>query len=125
MTSRAAKSRGIPRKSKASAQPARRSVWPIVIGALVGVAVLAILAVFLSQPSSAEISEPADQPLTIEGGALPELPTEGADPAIGLQIPRLVGTGLEGQIVEINAPEAFFDHPQHERTKLFLRRILR
>jgi general L-amino acid transport system ATP-binding protein len=31
----------------------------------------------------------------------------------------------EGQIVEINAPEAFFDHPQHERTRLFLRRILR
>ena len=31
----------------------------------------------------------------------------------------------EGQIVEINEPEVFFDRPQHERTKLFLRRILR
>jgi general L-amino acid transport system ATP-binding protein len=31
----------------------------------------------------------------------------------------------EGQIVEINEPAAFFDRPQHERTKLFLRRILR
>jgi len=30
----------------------------------------------------------------------------------------------EGQIVEINAPAAFFDHPQHERTKLFLSQIL-
>ena len=30
-----------------------------------------------------------------------------------------------GEIVEINAPEPFFDHPQHERTKLFLRQILR
>ena len=30
-----------------------------------------------------------------------------------------------GEIVEINAPDAFFDHPQHERTKLFLRQILR
>jgi general L-amino acid transport system ATP-binding protein len=29
-----------------------------------------------------------------------------------------------GQIVEINAPEAFFNHPQHERTKLFLSQIL-
>jgi len=29
-----------------------------------------------------------------------------------------------GQIVEINAPEAFFAHPQHERTKLFLSQIL-
>src|SRR5947199_9333015 len=30
-----------------------------------------------------------------------------------------------GQIVEINEPAAFFDHPQHERTKLFLSQILR
>jgi general L-amino acid transport system ATP-binding protein len=29
-----------------------------------------------------------------------------------------------GQIVEENAPEAFFTHPQNERTKLFLSRIL-
>jgi general L-amino acid transport system ATP-binding protein len=29
-----------------------------------------------------------------------------------------------GQIVEINAPEPFFAHPQHERTKLFLSQIL-
>ena len=30
----------------------------------------------------------------------------------------------EGQIVEINTPEEFFAHPQHERTKLFLSQIL-
>ena len=30
----------------------------------------------------------------------------------------------EGQIVEANAPEEFFAHPQHERTKLFLSQIL-
>jgi general L-amino acid transport system ATP-binding protein len=30
----------------------------------------------------------------------------------------------EGQIVEMNAPEAFFGNPQHERTKLFLSQIL-
>ena len=29
-----------------------------------------------------------------------------------------------GEIVEINAPRPFFDHPQHERTKLFLSQIL-
>ena len=29
----------------------------------------------------------------------------------------------EGQIVEMNAPEEFFDNPQHERTKLFLSQI--
>ncbi len=31
----------------------------------------------------------------------------------------------EGQIVEVGEPEAFFAHPRHERTKLFLRQILR
>ena len=31
----------------------------------------------------------------------------------------------DGQIVEINEPQAFFDHPQHERTKLFLQQVLR
>ncbi len=30
-----------------------------------------------------------------------------------------------GQIMEINAPDEFFDHPQHQRTKLFLSQILR
>jgi general L-amino acid transport system ATP-binding protein len=30
----------------------------------------------------------------------------------------------QGRIVEQNAPDAFFDHPQHERTRLFLSRIL-
>jgi len=30
-----------------------------------------------------------------------------------------------GEIVEINAPEPFFNTPQHERTKLFLSQILR
>jgi general L-amino acid transport system ATP-binding protein len=30
----------------------------------------------------------------------------------------------EGQIVEMNTPQAFFDHPQHERTRLFLSQIL-
>jgi general L-amino acid transport system ATP-binding protein len=30
----------------------------------------------------------------------------------------------EGQIIEINAPEAFFSHPQHERTRAFLGQIL-
>jgi general L-amino acid transport system ATP-binding protein len=30
-----------------------------------------------------------------------------------------------GQIIEVDEPEAFFDHPQHERTRLFLSQILR
>jgi len=30
----------------------------------------------------------------------------------------------EGMIVESNTPDEFFDHPEHERTKLFLSQIL-
>src|SRR6201988_3986940 len=30
----------------------------------------------------------------------------------------------DGQIVEVNAPQNFFDQPQHERTRLFLQQIL-
>ena len=30
-----------------------------------------------------------------------------------------------GQVVEINTPDQFFTHPQHERTKLFLSQILK
>ena len=30
----------------------------------------------------------------------------------------------EGQIVEQNEPKDFFEHPQHERTQLFLQQIL-
>ena len=30
----------------------------------------------------------------------------------------------EGQIVEINTPRNFYDHPQHERARLFLQQIL-
>jgi general L-amino acid transport system ATP-binding protein len=31
----------------------------------------------------------------------------------------------DGQIVEVNEPKAFFDHPRHERTRLFLQQVLR
>jgi general L-amino acid transport system ATP-binding protein len=30
----------------------------------------------------------------------------------------------DGQVVEINEPQAFFANPQHERTRLFLQQIL-
>ncbi len=30
----------------------------------------------------------------------------------------------DGSIVESKPPEEFFDHPEHERTKLFLQQIL-
>ena len=100
MTSRAAKSRGMPRKSKVAAKPAR-SIWPIIVSGLVVVAIVAVLAVLLTQPSTAEVVEPAAEPLAIQGAALPELPDSGADPAVGQPIPSLSGIGLDGHPMTI------------------------
>jgi len=30
----------------------------------------------------------------------------------------------QGEIIEENTPDAFFDHPQNDRTKLFLSQII-
>jgi general L-amino acid transport system ATP-binding protein len=30
----------------------------------------------------------------------------------------------QGQIIEVNEPKEFFEHPQHERTRAFLSQIL-
>ena len=48
-------------------------------------------------------------------------PTRWALPA---RSPTASSSWTQGQIVEANEPEAFFDNPQHERTKLFLSQIL-
>jgi general L-amino acid transport system ATP-binding protein len=40
------------------------------------------------------------------------------------QVANRVAFMDEGQIIEINEPQAFFGHPQHERTRLFLSQIL-
>jgi thiol-disulfide isomerase/thioredoxin len=100
VTTRAAKSRGMPKRPKAAAQPSR-PMWPFVIGGLVVIGLLAILAVLLTSPSTAELAEPAAQPLAIEGSALPAMSSSGADPAVGQAIPTLTGTGLDGQPLSI------------------------
>jgi thiol-disulfide isomerase/thioredoxin len=100
VTTRAAKSRGMPKRSKAAAQPSR-PMWPFVIGGLVVIGLLAILAVLLTSPSTAELAEPAAQPLAIEGSSLPAMSSSGADPAVGQAIPTLTGTGLDGQPLSI------------------------
>jgi general L-amino acid transport system ATP-binding protein len=40
------------------------------------------------------------------------------------QVANRVVLMADGQIVEANTPQEFFNHPQHERTKLFLSQIL-
>jgi general L-amino acid transport system ATP-binding protein len=41
------------------------------------------------------------------------------------QVANRVALMDAGQIIEVNEPETFFSHPQHERTRLFLSQILR
>lgn len=101
MTTRSAKSRGVPRRSPTTVASTGRSLLPLVIGGVAIVAIAAILAVLLTSPASTGAAEPATEPLTVEGDALPALPSSGTDPAIGATIPRLVGTGLERESVEI------------------------
>jgi thiol-disulfide isomerase/thioredoxin len=100
VTTRAAKSRGMPKRSKGAARSSSPP-WLLIVGGVAAIAVVAILAVFLSQPASGEISEPATKPLAIEGQSLPGLPDSGTDAAVGQALPRLVGTGVKGEIVEI------------------------
>src|SRR3989449_2090190 len=73
----------------------------------------------------------------------PEMVKEGLDTMVGLALDGMTMVVVShemgfarqvanrmvlldaGQIIEANEPEAFFNHPQHERTKQFLSQILR
>jgi hypothetical protein len=46
-----------------------------------------------------DISE--TQPVSLSGNALPQMPQEGADPALGLAAPELRGSSFDGSTVEI------------------------
>ena len=45
--------------------------------------------------------EPADEPVIVTGEPLPELPAQGPDPAVGMTVPTLAGSDLDGQPMEI------------------------
>ena len=68
---------------------------------------------------SAKITgDTADHAYVYSGGLMTDLGTLGGPNSYG----RVINN--QGQIVEMNVPEEFFKNPQHERTKLFLSRIL-
>lgn len=100
MTTKTQRSRGMPRRSAQAASQSNRNRW-ILIGGLVVVVALAAVVTFLLTSSPGGPAEPAEQPLTITGQPLPDLPESGVDPAVGSALPTLGGTGIDGQPMDI------------------------
>jgi cytochrome c biogenesis protein CcmG, thiol:disulfide interchange protein DsbE len=97
MTTRADRTRGMPRRSRV--EPASRpSRAPLLMGGAVVLllAIAAVGAVGLSATPPTGLAEPADTPLSVSGTALPELSDPANDAAVGLPIPALVGTDVDG-----------------------------
>jgi hypothetical protein len=101
MTTKAQRSRGMPRRSadaRASGRGSSRTPL-LVFGGIVLIAAVAIVtALLLSSPSA---SEPSPEPVQVTGAALPELVAGADDPAIGLELPTLTGVGLDGEPLTI------------------------
>lgn len=95
------RSRGMPRRTTQAAKQASRTRWLLIGGAIGVVALASVVAIVLALGPSGELSEPAAEPLVITGEPLPDLPSEGADPAVGSTLPTLAGTGLDGEPLEI------------------------
>ena len=104
MSTKAQRSRGMPRRTNVEARSSRR---PLLIGlAIVGVVVLlAILSVALTGMGSGGLAEPATTPVRVTGNALPAFDAEAAsDAAVGQPIPTITATDLDGQPMTI-APD--------------------
>lgn len=102
MTSKAARTRGMPRRSEPIAAP--RSRTPLLIGAAIVafIAVAAIVAIALSGTTgTGGFSEPARVATAVTGEALPTLADPASDAAIGQPIPSLTGIDLSGEPISI------------------------
>lgn len=96
------------RKARSSATQKRRSAahegsnrgWFVVLGVGAVVVLGAVIAVALatSRPS---LAEPAAVPVVVTGTPLPAYPASGADPAVGMRLPTLEGTDLDGMPLSI------------------------
>jgi hypothetical protein len=97
MSTRRNRSKGMTKRS--AAQPASRAPW-IIGGGLAAVAIVAAIIAILLSGGSEEIAEPATTPIAVTGDALPTI-GEDSDPAVGLTIPTLAGTGVDGSALTI------------------------
>ncbi|HEX9737668.1 MAG TPA: TlpA disulfide reductase family protein [Candidatus Limnocylindria bacterium] len=96
------------KKTGASAAQKRRTqargrdnrVWFVIVcvGAVVVVGAVIAAALASTQPA---LAEPAAEPVIVSGQPLPAYPDSGTDPALGMLLPTLRGTGLVGEPVTI------------------------
>ena len=101
MTTKAERSRGMPRRTAPVAT--RSSRTPLVIGAaVVGfILIAAVIALaFGGTSGGGALSEPATQAVGVTGDPLPAY-GDGNDPAIGSAIPTITGTDLAGEPISI------------------------
>jgi hypothetical protein len=102
MTSKAARTRGMPRRSDPVAAPRSRTPLYIGIAVVAFVAIAAIVAVALSGTTgTGGLSEPARAATAVTGNPLPALTDPASDPAIGQPIPSLTSIVLAGEPISI------------------------
>jgi cytochrome c biogenesis protein CcmG/thiol:disulfide interchange protein DsbE len=100
MTTRASRTRGMPRRTAPVAAPSR---MPLLLGGgvLVLVVLAALVAFALSGTASNGLAEPARAATGVSGTALPAFSDPASDPAVGQPIPTLTGTDLAGEAISI------------------------
>ena len=106
MTTRAQRSRGMPRRTTAVERPSTRVPMIItgVVAAVLLVAAVAAIALSGSSPA-AGLAEPARAPLSIAGSPLPPFTDATADAAAGREVPTLSGIGVDGSPVSIGGSD--------------------
>lgn len=72
--------------------------WIIGIGLVIAIALSAVVAIATTGDDSEAVPAGVEQvrPIAIDGSALPELPDEGNDPALGMTAPVLTGQSFDG-----------------------------
>ena len=102
MTSKAARSRGMPRRTEPIEAPRSRTPLYIGIAVVAFIAVAAVIAIALSGTTgTGGFSEPARVATAVSGDPLPALTDPAADAAIGQPIPSLTGIDLAGEPLSI------------------------
>ena len=87
---------------KRRTQPGQRSNGPllIVVGVIAIIAVAAVVAISLASAEPA-VAEPATEPVVVSGTALPPWNPDIEDQAIGMELPGLTGTDMNGEPLTI------------------------